>query len=234
MTANTDVHTCSYYCERPGCIRAQRDELVARLTTPPSAPEPEVHSYDPTDQRESVTIRWPDGKCLSYVLDRTRYTDNLPPSAPVGVEEMQRRLEREESDHLRTIDQRDAAEDALSRMFQAVTGRVAEWSSAWGYTDAIEEVEEHVAALARQPAAGEVDDDGRDAPAQATQAVPQGWPRATKGQRDQGWTLEYRFLERVTDLAASRTEYSTSMEATEEVLIAALEVLATQHQEPTT
>ena len=31
MTAET-IHTCSYECERPGCIRAQRDELVARLT----------------------------------------------------------------------------------------------------------------------------------------------------------------------------------------------------------
>lgn len=92
MTTNTDVHTCSYYCERPGCIRAQRDELRDRL-------------------------------------------------------------EREESDHGRAIDQRDAAEDALGRMFQAVTGRPAEWSSAWGYVDAIEEVEEHVAALAQQPAA---------------------------------------------------------------------------------
>ena len=37
MTAET-IHTCSYSCERPGCIRAQRDELVARLTTPTSAP----------------------------------------------------------------------------------------------------------------------------------------------------------------------------------------------------
>ena len=50
-----------------------------------------------------------------------------------------------------------AAEDALGRMFQAVTGRPAEWSSAWGYADAIEEVEEHVAAIAsalrEQPAA---------------------------------------------------------------------------------
>lgn len=54
-------------------------------SAPPSAPEPEVHSYDPTEHRESVTIRWPDGKCLGYVLDRTRYTDNLPPSATVGV-----------------------------------------------------------------------------------------------------------------------------------------------------
>ena len=69
------------------------------------------------------------------------------PSAPVGAEDVQRRLDQEESDHGRTIDQRDAAEDALGRMFQAVTGRPAEWSSAWGYVDAIEEVEEHVAAL---------------------------------------------------------------------------------------
>lgn len=38
MTTNTDVHTCSYYCERPGCIRAQRDELVARLTAAQQQP----------------------------------------------------------------------------------------------------------------------------------------------------------------------------------------------------
>lgn len=70
------------------------------------------------------------------------------------------------------------------------------------------------------------------APAQAAQAVPEGWPRAAKDHRDQGWTLEYRFLERVTDLAAPRTEYSTSMEATEQVLIAALEVLAAAQAAP--
>lgn len=23
----TDIHSCSYYCNRPGCIKAQRDEL---------------------------------------------------------------------------------------------------------------------------------------------------------------------------------------------------------------
>src|SRR5690606_39014631 len=31
MTAET-IHTCSYSCERPECIRAQRDELAARVT----------------------------------------------------------------------------------------------------------------------------------------------------------------------------------------------------------
>jgi hypothetical protein len=26
-----DLHSCSYYCERPGCIKAQRDELREKL-----------------------------------------------------------------------------------------------------------------------------------------------------------------------------------------------------------
>lgn len=27
------IHTCSYSCDRPECIRQQRDELAARLNT---------------------------------------------------------------------------------------------------------------------------------------------------------------------------------------------------------
>lgn len=43
MTTNTDAHTCSYYCERPECVRRQRDELRDRLeAAPPSAPVGEV------------------------------------------------------------------------------------------------------------------------------------------------------------------------------------------------
>ena len=26
-----DIHTCSYYCERPACIKAQRDAFRERL-----------------------------------------------------------------------------------------------------------------------------------------------------------------------------------------------------------
>ena len=35
-----DVHSCSYYCDRPECIKAQRDELRDRLAQPeqPSVP----------------------------------------------------------------------------------------------------------------------------------------------------------------------------------------------------
>ncbi|MDY1039759.1 hypothetical protein SOJ71_02040 [Pseudomonas aeruginosa] len=58
--------------------------------------------------------------------------------------------------------------------------------------------------------------------AQAQHSVPE----ASEQEKEQGWTLDYRFVERVTELAASRTEYTTSMEATEQVLLAALELLA--------
>jgi hypothetical protein len=27
----SDIHTCSYYCDRPACIKAQRDELRDRF-----------------------------------------------------------------------------------------------------------------------------------------------------------------------------------------------------------
>ncbi len=27
----TDIHSCSYYCDRPECVKAQRDELRAEL-----------------------------------------------------------------------------------------------------------------------------------------------------------------------------------------------------------
>src|SRR5690606_38693939 len=41
MTDDT-IHTCSYSCERPGCIRAQRDYLAARLAAETSNARGEV------------------------------------------------------------------------------------------------------------------------------------------------------------------------------------------------
>jgi hypothetical protein len=34
----TDVHSCSYYCDRPDCVKAQRDELRDRLAQPDPMP----------------------------------------------------------------------------------------------------------------------------------------------------------------------------------------------------
>lgn len=32
------------------------------------APEPDIHSYDPSPARRTVTVRWPDGQFLGYTL----------------------------------------------------------------------------------------------------------------------------------------------------------------------
>jgi hypothetical protein len=29
--SDTDIHSCGYYCDRPDCIKAQRDELRQKL-----------------------------------------------------------------------------------------------------------------------------------------------------------------------------------------------------------
>lgn len=34
----TDIHSCSYFCDRPECIKAQRDELRERLAQPEQEP----------------------------------------------------------------------------------------------------------------------------------------------------------------------------------------------------
>jgi FtsZ-binding cell division protein ZapB len=54
---------------------------------------------------------------------------------------------------------------------------------------------------------------------------PVGWPLASPEDADKGWTLDYRFIEQVERAARQRTDYTTSMEATEQVLITAAEVL---------
>jgi hypothetical protein len=56
----TDIHSCSLYCERPGCIRAQRDELrdAVAAQAQPAHPEPvvwQVIEYDPDNE---IKKRW--------------------------------------------------------------------------------------------------------------------------------------------------------------------------------
>src|SRR5690606_29130913 len=54
---------------------------------------------------------------------------------------------------------------------------------------------------------------------------PVAWPLASPEDADKGWTRDYRFIEQVERIASQHTDYTTSMEATEQVLIAANEVL---------
>lgn len=54
-------------------------------------------------------------------------------------------LADEEQEHVRTIIQRDAAEEALANAYAAVTGHEAVWTNLFGYDDALNEIAQTVA-----------------------------------------------------------------------------------------
>ena len=45
MNEQTNEHSCSYYCDRPECIKAQRDEMRERLKRLDSQPVPVEPDY---------------------------------------------------------------------------------------------------------------------------------------------------------------------------------------------
>jgi hypothetical protein len=52
----TDIHSCSYYCDRPACIKAQRDELRDKMAQPEQEPLHPVHiGVDVTQEGTTVT-----------------------------------------------------------------------------------------------------------------------------------------------------------------------------------
>jgi hypothetical protein len=69
-------------------------------------------------------------------------------------------LEHEERAHGETIDQRDAAEEALSQAYYLITGRSPEWSNVFGYSEALEEIDD-AQRLLRQATRSTPSGDGR-------------------------------------------------------------------------
>lgn len=93
----TEVHSCSYHCDRPECVKAQRDELRSRLAQPEQEPvahtlncvcgavwdvgfdgvEKMVHAPNPP-QRKPLThpqiheLDWPDGVSFEDILPFVR------------------------------------------------------------------------------------------------------------------------------------------------------------------
>lgn len=72
------------------------------------------------------------------------------------IDKLKLELNNEERMHEQTIEQRDAAEDALSDAFTAVTGREPEWSNLFGYAEALDEMRPELAALRARLEAMEV------------------------------------------------------------------------------
>jgi hypothetical protein len=53
-----NIHSCSYYCNRPDCIKAQRDELVKRLETDENGcKRPERSLYTRPQQLNSELLK---------------------------------------------------------------------------------------------------------------------------------------------------------------------------------
>lgn len=41
-----EIHSCSYYCDRPACIKAKRDELVRKYVETPNGRTMYDEGYD--------------------------------------------------------------------------------------------------------------------------------------------------------------------------------------------
>lgn len=49
---NDDIHSCSYYCQRPACIKAQRDELVRKyVEAQPAERGDALKKVEPVDRQ---------------------------------------------------------------------------------------------------------------------------------------------------------------------------------------
>jgi len=89
----TDIHSCSYYCDRPKCIKAQRDELRDKLAQPEQEPVEnrfvrELREYAKLNADLPLFPLWNVRRALKYLDGYT-----TPPAAQrtwVGLTEQQR------------------------------------------------------------------------------------------------------------------------------------------------
>lgn len=51
----TYIHSCGYHCDKPGCIKAQRDDLVKKFI---------VNARKPLTDDQIAQIDWKDGETL--------------------------------------------------------------------------------------------------------------------------------------------------------------------------
>ena len=69
----TDIHSCSYHCDKPECIKAQRDELRSRLAQPEQdVPEASCGNMGPVGWLES-----PDGVFRANPLYKIQFPSSL-------------------------------------------------------------------------------------------------------------------------------------------------------------
>jgi hypothetical protein len=104
----TDIHSCSYYCERPACIKAQRDKLREALAQPAPLPVQEPVAWI-TPHGQGWQFRWsppvndvPLGWDALYASPPRRH-----PLTDAEIKNMDCRVEFDE--HLRVVKMTEAA-----------------------------------------------------------------------------------------------------------------------------
>ena len=76
-----DMHSCSYFCDRPACIKAQRDELRAALAAQPAEPVGDVVvSCNEDGQIVAVTRQDDEGRILSVIAEAQPAPSHRAPS----------------------------------------------------------------------------------------------------------------------------------------------------------
>ena len=92
----TNVHSCSYYCDRPECIKAQRDELRDRLAQSEQEPNYwlgyglQAHTEKPFKGATPLYTAPPQRKPLT---DDEINNLKLPPSGTATVRDLVRLIE---------------------------------------------------------------------------------------------------------------------------------------------
>jgi hypothetical protein len=67
----TDIHSCSYYCERPACIKAQRDKLREALAQPVQPTLSDIEQY--RMQMAAISTAEADKLLTAWGLDPDTY-----------------------------------------------------------------------------------------------------------------------------------------------------------------
>lgn len=114
-------------------------------------------------------------------------------AAEMEIAALRQRIDELERSESQLIDERDLAEEALADMYQAATGERPEWSNMFGFTDAVDAVEERLSEMGAQ---------------KLTAAATDVLAERQRQQSVEGWTPEHDDIHAGGQLADAAASYA--------------------------